>query len=362
MLHLTNDDVLGLLSMEDTIEALRIGFEQLARGDAAHVPRLELWTPVDDLEAYYCLGSMAGTTKHFGVTAIRVKSDVISWPGGVRQEKFAVEPGTYCGFILLFSTQTGAPLALINDGVLQRMRVGGSAGIGIDLFSPPAAHTLGILGSGDMAREYLDAISRVRALVSVKVFSPTAENRRRFAEEMSAKLHLDVTAVDTAAEAAGDASIVATATNAMTPTLRPEWIARGSTVVCVTRREVGPAMVEGADGVYQLGAHSIGPRSNVPDLEWPQSAAGGFVSGNREERERLPWSANAEARGFPSLIDVTRGEAPGRESEDDVILFLNTGLQGIQFASVGARVLELAVEAGVGGALDREIFLQDVRD
>ena len=41
MIHLDNDDIMELLSMEHTMEALRIGFEQLATGDAAHVPRLE---------------------------------------------------------------------------------------------------------------------------------------------------------------------------------------------------------------------------------------------------------------------------------------------------------------------------------
>jgi ornithine cyclodeaminase/alanine dehydrogenase-like protein (mu-crystallin family) len=360
--HITNDDVLRVLSMEDTIQALRTGFDQLAERDAAHVPRLELWTPVDGPDAYYCLGSMAGTTKHFGVTAIRIKSDVLSWPEGARQEKFAVRPGTYCGFILLFSTNTGEPLALINDGVLQRMRVGGSAGIGIDLFAPGDADTIGILGAGDMAREYLTAISSVRRLRRVRVFSPTPENRIRFAREMSATLDLDVEPVESAQHAVSDAQMIATATNAMAPTMDPAWLAPGATVVCVTRREVGPELVSHADRVFQLGAHSIGPESNVPDLEWPQSAAGGFIAGTPQERSRLPWKAPAEAGEFPSIIDVMRGEASGRRTDAETVLFLNTGLQGIQFASVGGRVLELISADGGAAPIDGTMFLQDIRD
>ena len=63
MIHLSNDDVLELLSMKDTMDALRIGYAQLASHDAAHVPRIELWSPAEKADGYYCLGSMAGTTK-----------------------------------------------------------------------------------------------------------------------------------------------------------------------------------------------------------------------------------------------------------------------------------------------------------
>ncbi len=362
MIHLTNDDVLDLLSMGETMNALRIGFGQLASGDAAHVPRMELWSPAAQEDAYYCLGSMAGTTKHFGITAIRIKSDVLFWPEGKRQEKYAVEPGTYCGFILLFSSATGEPLALINDGVLQRMRVGGSAGVAADYLANSSANTLGILGSGDMARVYLEAISHSRKLESVRVYSPTERHRNEFAAEMTAGLGLEVVAVDTPAAAVGDCAVVVSATNSMIPTLRPEWIADGALILNVTRRELSPDLVASADLVLQLGAYSIGPEASVPDMEFPQSGAGGFVAGNQAERSRLPWTHNAEMRDFPSFIDMLRGTVDGRSSESQTILFVNVGTQGVQFASVAGRLYQLALERGVGSEMAGERFLQNIRD
>lgn len=362
MLHLNNDVVADLLTMQDTIDALRIGFSQLATGDAAHVPRLELWSPAEQEDAYYCLGSMAGTTKHFGITAIRIKSDILFWPAGRRQEKYAVEPGTYCGFILLFSSANGEPLALINDGVLQRMRVGGSAGIGAEMFANPEAASLGILGSGDMAHSYLEAIALSRTLKSVRVYSPTRSHREAFAAEMSTKLNIEISAVDTAEEAVRGSDIVATATNSMGPTMEPEWIADGALVLCVTRREVGPELVERADQVFQLGTHTIGPGADVPDLEHPQSGAGGFVAGDAKDRSRLPWSHTAEVRNFPSLIDVLRGSIDGRTRSDETILFLNTGNQGVQFAAVAAKTLQLAHDRNLGTIMDQSQYLQQIRD
>ena len=46
------------------------------------------------------------------------------------------------------STRNGEPLAFINDGVLQHMRVGGGAGIGARHLARADARTVGILGSG----------------------------------------------------------------------------------------------------------------------------------------------------------------------------------------------------------------------
>lgn len=361
MIHLDNDVVLDLLPMREVIDALRIGLEELADGEAAHVPRLELWAPTPSADSYHCLGTMSGTVKHFGVSALRVKSDVLSWQGG-RQEKYALEPGNYCGFVLLFSSETGAPLALVNDGVVQRMRVGGSAAIGVDVLAKPAASHVGVLGAGDMARSYLEAISLVRRLDHVRVFSPTVRNREDYAEEMTELLSVPVTAVDTAEEAITGAEIAVTATNSMVPTLQPEWLAKGSLAVCVSRRELGTSVVDQADGVYQLGEFTIGPKSGVPGLEHPQSGAGGFVAGSTRERSRLPWAHTVETRSFPNLVDVLQGSNPGRTSDKDRILFVNTGLQGIQFASVVGRLYQLAGSLGLGEPMAQSRFMQQIRD
>jgi radical SAM/Cys-rich protein len=89
---------------------------------------------------------MAGVCRSLGVVAIRIKSDVLTWPDdGRTQDKYCVEPGTYSGIVLLYSTHTGEPLALMNDGVVQHMRVGGCAGLGTDVLARPDAEVLGLV-------------------------------------------------------------------------------------------------------------------------------------------------------------------------------------------------------------------------
>jgi ornithine cyclodeaminase/alanine dehydrogenase-like protein (mu-crystallin family) len=97
-------------------------------------------------------GTMEGASRAFETFAIRMKSDMMQWPDGKTVEKYCVEPGTYCGLVMVFSTSNGEPLAIINDGIIQHMRVGGCAGLGAKFLSRADSEVVGILGSGGMAR------------------------------------------------------------------------------------------------------------------------------------------------------------------------------------------------------------------
>ena len=129
MLFIDNAAVERLLPMSECIEAQDRAFRGLPTGESVHRPRIDLYMPAERSDAYYRWGTMEGASDALGVFAIRMKSDVLYWPrderGFWKEEKYCIEPGTYCGLILLFSTRDGEPLAILNDGVLQHMRVGG---------------------------------------------------------------------------------------------------------------------------------------------------------------------------------------------------------------------------------------------
>ena len=108
---------------------------------------------------------MEGASRKIGVFVIGMKSDVVYWPGGETEEKYCMQPGTWCGLVMVFSVRNGEPLAMINDGLLQHMRVGGCAGLGVQTTRPSKMPAIvGIFGSGGMARSYLEAFYQVRKL------------------------------------------------------------------------------------------------------------------------------------------------------------------------------------------------------
>ncbi len=189
-LILSNADVEQLLTMQDCIDVLEEAYEELAHERGVTRTRSDSITPTSAREdALYSLKSMDGVIPKLGVGAVRINSDIITWPkvgNNVRRVKVPAAPNKrYTGLVLLFSADTGEPLAIMPDGVMQRIRVGAANGLGIKYLARKNASTIGILGSGWQAATQLMAACAVRDIKSIKCFSPTRENREKFAAEMS---------------------------------------------------------------------------------------------------------------------------------------------------------------------------------
>jgi len=78
---------------------------------------------------------------------------------------------------VLINMQNGEPVALINDGYLQHMRVGADSGIGLKYMGREDAHVVGMFGSGGMARSNMGAFTLVRLMRRVQVYPPSPRLR-----------------------------------------------------------------------------------------------------------------------------------------------------------------------------------------
>ena len=259
MLIINNDLVAQLLTMDDCIRVQEAAFRELPTGGAIHRPRIDMYVPCEREDGYFRWGTMEGAND--GFFAIRMKSDIITWPkdasGNWTEEKYCREPGSYCGVIFLVSTRNGEPLAFINDGVLQHMRVGGGAGLGAKYLAREDTHVVGMLGSGGMARTFLEAFKCVRDVRLCKVFSPTPAHREAFAEEMSRRLNIEVRAVDDPRKAVHGADILSSCTDSMAPVYDAEWIEKGMHVTNLGRREMPEAANERFDLVVRQGTAGL---------------------------------------------------------------------------------------------------------
>jgi alanine dehydrogenase len=370
MLFIDNPTVEKVLSMDECIESQDIAFRGLPTGASVHRPRIDVYVPAERTDGYYRWSTMEGASKDLGVFAIRMKSDILYWPqdeqGFWKEEKYNTEPGLYCGLVMLFSTLNGAPLAIINDGIIQHMRVGGGAGLGAKYLSRPDSHTVGMIGSGGMARTYLEAFCSVRDIRHVKVYSPTKKNREAYAAEMAGKLEIDVQPVNTPQEAVDGADIVAAATNAMEAALKGEWLQPGQHVTDV-RGELDDNVFKRSDVIFRQGVSHSRPRNEDVEHMGDGYVNGDYIAGNAEELERLPKRHRTGAIGsarqvYPSFNDLASGNFPLRTSDKQITLYLNAGNQGLQFAAVGAAVYNRCKELGLGHQLPTEWFLQDIRD
>jgi alanine dehydrogenase len=378
MLIIDNATVSQLLTMQDCIRVQEAAFRKLPTGGAVHRPRIDMYFPCERDDGYFRWGTMEGAND--GYFAIRMKSDVITWPkdadGNWSEDKYCREPGTYCGVIFLLSTRNGEPLAFINDGALQHMRVGGGAGIGVKYLARDDTHVVGMLGSGGMARTFLEAFRCVRDIRLCKVFSPNAQRREAFAEEMSRQLNIEVRAVDTAREAVRGADLLSSCTDSMAPVYDADWIEPGMHVTNLGRREVPDAAMAKFDLVVRQGTAGLQMRETERFQAERGLSPAAFIGGTAEEMKRLP-AKNAQP-GFggdspefmdrgkggdkPDFADLVTGKCKGRTSRDQVTFYRNVGNQGLQFSSVGGWVYAQAVQQGRGREIPTEWFLQDIRD
>jgi len=126
-LFLNNDDIEQVITMKDTMEALEVLYRELGEGIAVGAPRSDLHVPTAAAKnaeapmAHY-LKSMSGASPHFGTAALRFSSDIVTWRSagdGIRREKLPTMPGNrWLGIVMLFSSENGELLAIMNDGVL----------------------------------------------------------------------------------------------------------------------------------------------------------------------------------------------------------------------------------------------------
>lgn len=366
MLLIDNEVVAAVLSMQDCIAVQERAFAGLIDGASISRPRIDTLVPCSDESAYFRFGSIEGASA--GVHAVRLKSDIMTWPrhddGSWTREKYCMQPGVYCGLVLLFSTENGEPLAILNDGYLQHMRVGAAAGIGARLLSRPDSHRVGLIGSGGMARTVLEALLHVRPIDEVKVFSRDQGNRTRFAQEMSAKFGIAVVPADSVRDAIRGADILATATDSMVPVVEADWLEPGMHVVALGPQDLAPECEGLLDVVVRQGEEKLDlPESPRFKLNLGHSR-NAYVAGTVEQQSRLPQIPRKQKmnRQWPLYVDVIAGKAPGRTSPAQITQYRPVGNWGVQFAACGALVYQCAKTRGLGRKLPTEWFVQNIRN
>jgi alanine dehydrogenase len=366
MLLIDNQVVAKVLSMQDCIAVQERAFAGMLTGASVCRPRLDTFVPCALEDGYYRFGSLEGATD--GVHAVRLKSDIMTWPknsdGSWSEKKFCVRPGTYCGLVLLFSTENGEPLAILNDGYLQHMRVGAAAGIGARLLSRADCRRVGMIGSGGMARTVLEALLAVRPIEEVRVFSRNPSNRAHYAREMSEKFAIKVEPADSAREAVRGADILATTTDSMKPVVEADWLEPGMHVVAVGPLDLAPECDARIDVAVRQGEEALDLPETGQFRRNLGHSRGAFVGGSPQEQKRLPPVVRKSGgkRAAPLYANVIAGRAAGRISPDQISQYKPVGNWGLQFAACGALIYRAAKAGGLGRELPTEWFLQDIKN
>src|SRR5262249_50914410 len=148
-LVLSNEDIETLLTITECMDVLERTYIEMSEGRGVNRVRSDCLVPTKREGAIYSLKSMDAVIPELGVGAVRIDSDIVTSPrhgANCRRVKVPLAPhGRYVGLVLLFSSETGEPLAIMPDGVLQRIRVGATNGLGVKYLARKDAKAVGIL-------------------------------------------------------------------------------------------------------------------------------------------------------------------------------------------------------------------------
>ncbi len=371
MLIINNQNVAELLTMGETIEVLDKAYRELVTTDAVCKPRTDIMIPTSNPGKVYQWSSVEGGSTS-GYFAIRIKSDIIyeqEYNGVHTQEKYCIEPGTYCGLILLTCIETGEPLAILNDGLVQLTRVGADGGIGVKYMAREDAEVIGMLGSGGMSRTHMEAFMHVRPEIKrLQVFSPTRKNRERFGDEMTSKYGIEVKVCETADEIYRDADILAILTDSAVSIINTDLIEKGTHIVAPGSGGglKSKAVQEKIDVYFRFGnatqpwgASELGIGDEYftyaarPDMDF------GFKRKKKGERGHRSIFNDEKTITFADIVNKT---GRGRNWPHQVSCSERGNLQGNQFWPLAGYIYEQAKKKRIGLEIPTEWFLQDIRD
>lgn len=321
-LFIREDDIARMLRMPDVVAAVEDAFRQQGLGTAVNRPRQR--------------ASSGGTILHVMSAAIPALGVM-----GLKAYSSARDGTRFLA--MLYSTETGELLAVMEADRLGQMRTGAASAVATKYLARPDAGTVGIIGTGWQARSQLAAVACVRPVALVKCYSRDARRREAFAEEMIRELGAEVVAAERAEEAV-EAEIIITATTSSEPVLSGAWLRPGMHVNAIgsnwrQKRELDTEAVTRAGRIV------------VDDLEQAKLEAGDLIQS--VEEGVLDWERVVE------LGPVVAGTEPGRRSADEITLFES---QGIALEDVAAMKLayDRARALGVGEPFRRNESLKGI--
>ncbi|HVV92187.1 MAG TPA: hypothetical protein VHD15_02100 [Hyphomicrobiales bacterium] len=306
-------DVVALMSLRDAIEALESGLAEEAAGTARNLEKTAAhWGERSNMHAIGAVYERAGVfgTKTWGNT-----------------------PAGSTPLLILWDAETARLRAVIEASALGQMRTGAMSGVATRWMSAAAADDLAVIGSGKQALMQVAAVTLVRPLRRIRVFSPTREKREAFAARLAETFPaIEVTTAPDVAAAVADSAVVTLITRARAPFLEASMVAYGVHVnaagaITEERREFARGLFPRA-GLVAVDTIPAARRLSAELIDWYDHACGG------------DWSAARR------ICDIVAAAQP-RPAGIDLSLFKPMGM-GIADLALGIEILRRADAAGAG--------------
>lgn len=328
-IHLTYLNALDVAQLRLTdaeiLSAVEQGLKAQGDGETVIEPRVHL-VPEHSGKGHFNI--LRGCVKPLGFAGVKIVGDFVdNYKRGLPSE---------LAILTLFDPETGVPKALLDATAITDMRTGAMTALGARYLARKDSRILGHIGARGTAYWNVRLLDHLFDFAEIRVHSRRPESRNGFAERLSQDLGKAVHAVEDWESCVRDADIIVEASRlpAPEPLLQTSWIRKGAFVVPY-----------GTMSAVELSLTDIMDKIVVDD--WGQCRKGlpfGALRRHVDEGRLTEETLHAE------LGQIVAGHKPGRESDDETILFWHRGLS-LSDIALGHALLVKAARLGIGQSL-----------
>jgi alanine dehydrogenase len=312
------------LSDADVLAAVEAALRAQGEGEVVLEPRVHL-VPDPAIDGHFNL--LRAYVGPLGVAGVKVVGDYV--------DNYKLGLPSELALLTLYDPRTGVPLAIVDATGITERRTGAVTAIGARHLARRRARVLGHLGARGTAFSNVMMLDSELDLDEIRVTSRRLESREAFGAALREALGKPVQVVETPEEAVRGADVVVEATRLVEPQplLRTAWIDPGALVIPY-----------GTISAVELSLTTVMDKIVVDD--WEQCRQGPFGALRPHVEQGLLSEANLHAE----LGQIVAGHRPGREGDDERILFWHRGLATTDVA-VGQLLYERALERDLGTVL-----------
>ncbi len=341
------EEIRGIIPMAEAVEAVRLGFRQWGEDPQINAPRRRIHIPSGVRVSVH-----QGGVPSAGATGLMTHCE---WVKAMAEHQ--EYPRLNHPVIVLYDAAEGELKGIIIGEITCRelpdniavtgLRTAATSAVGTDLLARKDAESLGILGSAGQAKNHLIALTKIRKIKRVKVFSRTAENRKKFADEMGPLLGIDISPVSSAQEVVKGVDIILAATNSSVPVFDGHWLEPGAHVTTIVGSNVG----------LVKGGFTRAKRREIDNTTLARSDVIGIASiqqAIQDEQADIYDPVQEGVIGWGQLIEIGEilaGKKAGRTDAHQITLFKNNAGQGVADVALGAAVLRNVLQKGGGQKL-----------
>jgi alanine dehydrogenase len=321
---LSEQQVQSLIEIDELIAALKRAHVQYSTGNAVMPVRLVV--PLPQIQGR--ITSMPGFLTDDQALGMKVVTYF--------QENPKKNLPAILATILLFSAETGKIVATMDGSYITAIRTACASAMATEALANPRTPVLGILGAGVQARAHIQALTRVRKIERIRLYSPSGASAAAIKNEMAPQVNCAVEIADNAESVVRDADLLVTVTTAKEPIVKPEWLKPGVHINAVGSHRPDLREIDGA---------TLARAKVVVDSREAIMAECGDILLALKENSIGENAIHAE------IGEVLAGTKSGRETNDEMTLYKSVGI-AIQDVAAANLVYRKARENGVGTTVE----------